>query len=50
MCVILRVLGDDRYRREWITPNCKPRGAELDKSAQLLSAKSTNYAALPLAA
>jgi hypothetical protein len=42
--------GDDRLRRERLAPNCKPRGAELVKSAHKTSAKRTDFAALPLAA
>jgi hypothetical protein len=42
--------GDDRLRRERLAPNCKPRGAELVKSAHNTSAKRTDFAALPLAA
>ena len=43
--------GDDRLRRERLVPDCEPRGADLEKSAQTLSANRTNnYAALPLAA
>jgi len=42
--------GDDRFRREKLVANCEPRGADLVKSAHQLSAKSTNYSALPLAA
>ena len=42
--------GDDRLRRERLVPDCEPRGTDLVKSVQTTSAKSTNYAALPLAA
>ena len=41
--------GDDRLRRERLVPDCEPRGAELVKSVQNLSAENT-YTALPLAA
>ena len=42
--------GDDRCRRRWKALDRKPRGAELAKSAYLISAKNTTYATLPLAA
>jgi len=48
---IIQVSGDDWLRRERQVPDCEPRGADLEKSAQPLSANRTNtYAALPLAA
>jgi hypothetical protein len=43
-------IGDDRLRRERLVPDCEPRGTELEKSVQTLSANRTDYAALPLAA
>jgi hypothetical protein len=47
---MLRIFGDDRSRRERLAPDCEPRGADIVKSAQKISANRTNYAALPLAA
>ena len=47
---IMFALGDDWLRRSRLDPNCEPRGADLVKPAQNSSAKSTEYAALPLAA
>jgi len=47
---IMSADGDDRLRRRRLAPDCKPRGADLAKSAQTTSATRTNYAALPLAA
>jgi hypothetical protein len=42
--------GDDRLRRERLSPDCEPRGTDLAKSVQNTSANNTSYAALPLAA
>jgi len=42
--------GDDRLRRARLVPDGKPRGTELVKSVQKLSANRTQYAAMPLAA
>lgn len=42
--------GDDRLRRARLVPDGKPRGTELVKSVQKISANRTNYAAMPLAA
>ena len=42
--------GDDRLRRKRLNPDGEPRGTDLVKSVQYKSAKSTDYAALPLAA
>jgi len=42
--------GDERSRRRWKALNCKPRDAELEKSAYTISAKNTSFASLPLAA
>ena len=43
-------IGDDRLRRRRLVPDCEPRGADLVKSVQKISANRTTYAALPLAA
>ncbi len=43
-------IGDDRLRRRKLIPDGEPRGAELAKSAQNISANRTQYAAMPLAA
>jgi hypothetical protein len=32
--------GDDRLRRERLVPECEPRGAELEKSAQKIKCQS----------
>jgi len=42
--------GDEGLRRKWLTPDCESRGADLEKSAQKISANRTNVSALPLAA
>ena len=31
---IIRLTGDDRLRRKRLVPDCEPRGADLEKSAQ----------------
>lgn len=38
--VYLDCRGDERFRREWQTANCKPRGAELEKSAHYQKCQS----------
>lgn len=47
---IISLHGDDWLRRMRLVVHCEPRGADLVNSAQQSSAKSTDYAALPLAA
>jgi len=42
--------GDERLRRARLIPDGKPRGTELVKPVQMISANNTSYAALPLAA
>jgi len=43
-------IGDDRFRRGRLVPDCESRGTELVKSVHNKSANRTEYAALPLAA